>query len=145
MFKPLLLAALLVVSTLPAIQPAQAEGLSIDLMPGVSLRIGEQDNRGRYWDGYDWRDRDWWQGHQGTWVNAIVGATTGMVIAGATTITGVRIITIMRGAIVNTISTIISTMRSITGKADVMTIAIIATMTTMIDGQRPSARLIFLI
>lgn len=68
MFKPLLLAALLVVSTLPAIQPAQAEGLSIDLMPGVSLRIGEQDNRGRYWDGYDWRDRDWWQGHQGRYL-----------------------------------------------------------------------------
>jgi predicted transcriptional regulator len=81
----------------------------------------------------------------GTWVNAIVGATTGMVIAGATTITGARIITIMKGAIVNTISTIISTMRSITGKADVTTIAIIATMTTMIDGQRPSARLIPLI
>ena len=65
MFKPLLLAALLVVSTLPAIQPAQAEGLSIDLMPGVSLRIGEQDNRGRYWDGYDWRPPQWWHAHQG--------------------------------------------------------------------------------
>ncbi|TFZ49810.1 DUF2502 domain-containing protein [Serratia proteamaculans] len=68
MFKPLLLAALLVASTLPAMQQAQADGLSIDLMPGVSLRIGEQDNRGRYWDGYDWRDRDWWQGHQGRYL-----------------------------------------------------------------------------
>ncbi|MVZ10040.1 DUF2502 domain-containing protein [Enterobacteriaceae bacterium 8376wG6] len=37
-------------------------------MPGVSLRIGDQDNRGRYWDGYDWRDRDWWQGHQGRYL-----------------------------------------------------------------------------
>lgn len=68
MFKPLLLAALLVASTVPAMQQAQAEGLSIDLMPGVSLRIGEEDNRGRYWDGYDWRDRDWWQSHQGRYL-----------------------------------------------------------------------------
>lgn len=65
MFKPLLLAAILAATVLPAAQQAHAEGISIDLMPGVSLRIGDQDNRGRYWDGYDWRDRDWWQGHQG--------------------------------------------------------------------------------
>ena len=68
MFKPLLLAAILAATVLPAVQQARAEGLSIDLMPGVSLRIGDQDNRGRYWDGYDWRDRDWWQGHQGRYL-----------------------------------------------------------------------------
>ena len=68
MFKPLLLAAILAATVLPAAQQAHAEGLSIDLMPGVSLRIGDQDNRGRYWDGYDWRDRDWWQGHQGRYL-----------------------------------------------------------------------------
>ena len=68
MFKPLLLAAILAATVLPAVQQAHAEGLSIDLMPGVSLRIGDQDNRGRYWDGYDWRDRDWWQGHQGRYL-----------------------------------------------------------------------------
>ena len=61
MFKPLLLAAILAATVLPAAQQAHAEGISIDLMPGVSLRIGDRDNRGRYWDGYDWRDRDWWQ------------------------------------------------------------------------------------
>ncbi|MCW7648540.1 DUF2502 domain-containing protein [Serratia bockelmannii] len=68
MFKPLLLAAILAATVLPAAQQAHAEGISIDLMPGVSLRIGDQDNRGRYWDGYDWRDRDWWQGHQGRYL-----------------------------------------------------------------------------
>ncbi|OKB66201.1 hypothetical protein BHU62_13275 [Serratia marcescens] len=68
MFKPLLLAAILAATVLPAAQPAHAEGISIDLMPGVSLRIGDQDNRGRYWDGYDWRDRDWWQDHQGRYL-----------------------------------------------------------------------------
>ncbi|WP_213977406.1 DUF2502 domain-containing protein, partial [Serratia marcescens] len=68
MFKPLLLAAILATTVLPAAQQAHAEGISIDLMPGVSLRIGDRDNRGRYWDGYDWRDRDWWQGHQGRYL-----------------------------------------------------------------------------
>ncbi len=42
MFKPLLLAAILAATVLPAVQQAHAEGLSIDLMPGVSLRIGDQ-------------------------------------------------------------------------------------------------------
>ncbi|HEI8866566.1 TPA: DUF2502 domain-containing protein [Serratia odorifera] len=65
MFKPLLLAAILVATTAPLAQQAQAEGLNIDLMPGVSLRIGDQDRRGNYWDGHDWRDRDWWENHRG--------------------------------------------------------------------------------
>ena len=113
MFKPLLLAAILAATVLPAVQQAHAEGLSIDLMPGVSLRIGDQDNRGRYWDGYDWRDRDWWQGHQDA-ISAIAAraAITGMAIAGATATTGANITTRATGAITNAI--IIAT--SITGR-----------------------------
>lgn len=65
MFKPLLLAAVFVAATVPVAPQAQADGLSIDLLPGVSLRIGDQDRRGNYWDGYDWRDRDWWESHRG--------------------------------------------------------------------------------
>ncbi|MGK4444490.1 DUF2502 domain-containing protein [Yersinia enterocolitica] len=42
-----------------------ANAESIELLPNVSLNIGEQDRSGNYWDGYDWRDRQWWQDHQG--------------------------------------------------------------------------------
>ncbi|UXD25945.1 Putative exported protein precursor [Yersinia enterocolitica] len=42
-----------------------ANAESIELLPGVSLQIGEQDRSGNYWDGYDWRDQQWWQNHQG--------------------------------------------------------------------------------
>ncbi|QLK61624.1 DUF2502 domain-containing protein [Enterobacteriaceae bacterium Kacie_13] len=44
---------------------AQAN-VSIDLnVPGVSLHLGDQDQRGYYWDGYDWRPPQWWRAHQG--------------------------------------------------------------------------------
>ena len=44
---------------------AQAN-VSIDLnVPGVSLHLGDQDQRGYYWDGYDWRPPQWWHDHQG--------------------------------------------------------------------------------
>ncbi|WP_112197120.1 MULTISPECIES: DUF2502 domain-containing protein [Rahnella] len=44
---------------------AQAN-VSIDLnVPGVSLHLGDQDQRGYYWDGYDWRPPQWWRDHQG--------------------------------------------------------------------------------
>ncbi|MCZ4058575.1 DUF2502 domain-containing protein [Pantoea sp. LMR881] len=33
--------------------------------PGVSIHIGDRDNRGYYWDGYDWRAPTWWKQHQG--------------------------------------------------------------------------------
>ncbi|WP_431225549.1 DUF2502 domain-containing protein [Serratia sp. L9] len=65
MFKPLFVAAILATLIMPMAPAAYADSLSIDLMPGVSLRIGDRDNRGNYWDGYDWRDRDWWYDHQG--------------------------------------------------------------------------------
>lgn len=51
------------VLALPAI--AQA-GVSLDInVPGVSLHLGDQDNRGYYWDGYDWRPPQWWHSHKG--------------------------------------------------------------------------------
>lgn len=59
--KPLLL--LTILAWLPLIPMANAE--SIELLPSVTLNIGEQDRSGNYWDGYDWRDRQWWQDHQG--------------------------------------------------------------------------------
>ncbi|WP_145598831.1 DUF2502 domain-containing protein [Yersinia alsatica] len=59
--KPLLLITIL--AWFPLIPMANAE--SIELLPSVSLHIGEQDRSGNYWDGYDWRDRQWWQNHQG--------------------------------------------------------------------------------
>ena len=31
--------------------------------PGVSIHIGDQDKRGYFWDGYDWRSPSWWQQH----------------------------------------------------------------------------------
>ncbi|CNK14225.1 DUF2502 domain-containing protein [Yersinia aldovae] len=65
-FKPIALKPLLLVTILawlPLIPMANAE--SIELLPSVSLQIGEQDRGGNYWDGYDWRDRQWWQNHQG--------------------------------------------------------------------------------
>lgn len=44
---------------------AQAN-VSIDVnVPGVSLHLGDQDKRGYYWDGYDWRPPQWWRAHQG--------------------------------------------------------------------------------
>ena len=36
--------------------------------PGVTLHIGDQDHRGYYWDGYDWRAPQWWHAHQGHYV-----------------------------------------------------------------------------
>lgn len=59
--RPLLLITLL--AWFPLIPMANAE--SIELLPSISLHIGEQDNSGNYWDGYDWRDRQWWHDHQG--------------------------------------------------------------------------------
>ncbi|MBN3068721.1 DUF2502 domain-containing protein [Pectobacterium brasiliense] len=64
MFKPLVISALFV--GMFAVMPApEAKGASIDLMPGVTLNIGERDRRGNYWDGYDWRSERRWQEHRG--------------------------------------------------------------------------------
>lgn len=45
---------------LPATLPAHADGISISV-PGLSINIGSRDDRGYYWDGYDWRSPYWWQ------------------------------------------------------------------------------------
>ncbi|MCW6569344.1 DUF2502 domain-containing protein [Yersinia ruckeri] len=38
-----------------------AKAVSINLLPGISLQIGEQDKSGNYWDGHRWRDKVWWK------------------------------------------------------------------------------------
>lgn len=44
---------------------AQA-GMTVDVnAPGMTIHIGDQDHRGYYWDGYDWRAPQWWHAHQG--------------------------------------------------------------------------------
>ncbi|PWC21637.1 DUF2502 domain-containing protein [Brenneria roseae subsp. roseae] len=64
MFKPLLVSTLFV--GMFAMTPAaEAASVSIDLMPGVTLNIGDRDRRGYYWDGYDWRSERWWHEHRG--------------------------------------------------------------------------------
>lgn len=63
MKKLLLLVCLPLLLPLPLV--AQAD-VSIDInVPGVSVHLGDQDRRGYYWDGYDWRPPQWWHAHQG--------------------------------------------------------------------------------
>lgn len=52
---------------LPLLLPVAAQAdVSIDInVPGVSVHLGDQDRRGYYWDGYDWRPPQWWHAHQG--------------------------------------------------------------------------------
>lgn len=60
MKKYLLLLGIL--SLMPLI--AQAD-VALDInIPGVSLHLADQDNRGYYWDGYDWRPPQWWREHR---------------------------------------------------------------------------------
>lgn len=66
-----LILVLAVLLTLPAIAQADVE-LGVN-MPGLSLHIGDRDNRGYYWDGGDWRPPGWWDHHyrdegRGHWV-----------------------------------------------------------------------------
>ncbi|QPK01196.1 DUF2502 domain-containing protein [Enterobacter mori] len=56
--KPALLALSLMLLVPLAVQAAE-----ITLVPAVKLQIGDQDNRGHYWDGDHWRDHDWWRAH----------------------------------------------------------------------------------
>ncbi|CQH06113.1 DUF2502 domain-containing protein [Yersinia enterocolitica] len=61
MKKTLLLLGVL--SLMPQIVQAD---VSLDInVPGVSLHLGDQDKRGYYWDGYDWRPPQWWHEHRG--------------------------------------------------------------------------------
>ncbi|MDX6038772.1 DUF2502 domain-containing protein [Scandinavium lactucae] len=56
--KPVLLAL-----SMMLVAPAAVHASEITLVPAVKLQIGDQDNRGHYWDGGNWRDHDWWDHH----------------------------------------------------------------------------------
>ncbi len=58
---------ILLLLCLPLLLPVAAQAdVSIDVnVPGISLHLGDQDKRGYYWDGYDWRPPQWWHAHQG--------------------------------------------------------------------------------
>ncbi|MCZ4060549.1 DUF2502 domain-containing protein [Pantoea sp. LMR881] len=61
MKRAMLVAALLTTLLSPlAIHTAQASSASIDLLPGVTLHLGDRDRRGYYWDGGRWREPRWW-------------------------------------------------------------------------------------
>lgn len=47
--------------------------VSLDInVPGVSLHLGDQDKRGYYWDGYDWRPPQWWHDHHNGGMSTVV-------------------------------------------------------------------------
>jgi hypothetical protein len=56
--KPVILAL-----SMMLVAPAVVHASEITLVPAVKLQIGDQDNRGNYWDGGNWRDHDWWNHH----------------------------------------------------------------------------------
>ena len=58
MLKSIVLALSILVVTPLAVQASE-----ITLVPAVKLQIGDQDNRGNYWDGGQWRDHGWWGNH----------------------------------------------------------------------------------
>jgi len=64
-----LIAVMTALSGLPEIAHAN---VSIGVnTPGLSLRIGDRDPRGNYWDGGNWRPPGWWSHHRrdrGRWV-----------------------------------------------------------------------------
>ncbi len=70
----------------PLLLPLAAQAdVSVDInVPGVSLHLGDQDRRGYYWDGYDWRPPQWWHAHQGRGlgVSAMRAVCTGTADAG---------------------------------------------------------------
>jgi len=66
MHKFLIAAALAAVSLL-----APAADIKVDIgnvrvqAPGVTVTFGSRNDRGYYWDGYDWRAPDYWKRHNG--------------------------------------------------------------------------------
>jgi hypothetical protein len=57
---------LLLLCLLPLMPLGVQAGVSLDInIPGVSLHLGDQDSRGYFWDGYDWRPPQWWHEHRG--------------------------------------------------------------------------------
>jgi hypothetical protein len=65
--KKLLLAALIATTSLSA----NASDINVNLgsvrvqAPGVTVTFGSRDNRGYYWDGYDYREPAYWKQHNG--------------------------------------------------------------------------------
>ena len=51
--------------SLVLVAPMAAQAAEITLVPSVKLQIGDRDNRGYYWDGYDYRDPSYWKQHNG--------------------------------------------------------------------------------
>ncbi|HBW41534.1 MAG TPA: zinc ABC transporter substrate-binding protein, partial [Leclercia adecarboxylata] len=60
MKRALIFAALLALFSPLACHTAEASSASISLAPGVTLNLGDRDNRGNYWDGGRWREPRWW-------------------------------------------------------------------------------------
>ncbi|WP_437615160.1 DUF2502 domain-containing protein [Erwinia sp. V71] len=60
--KRAIIFAALLASTAPlALHTAQASSAEINIAPGITLHLGDRDNRGYYWDGGRWRDDRWWR------------------------------------------------------------------------------------
>lgn len=65
--KKLILAGLIAATPLFA----QAADVRVDIgsvrvqAPGVTVTFGSRDTRGYYWDGYEYRDPDYWRRHDG--------------------------------------------------------------------------------
>ena len=65
--KKFLLAALIAASPFVA----NAADINVDISglriqaPGVSVTFGSRDNRGYYWDGYNYREPKYWKEHNG--------------------------------------------------------------------------------
>jgi len=65
--KKFILAALIAAAPLLA----SASDVNVNLgnvriqAPGVTVTFGSRDNRGYYWDGYDYRDPGYWKQHNG--------------------------------------------------------------------------------
>ncbi|MBP2198588.1 DUF2502 domain-containing protein [Pantoea cypripedii] len=60
MKRGILFAALLATLSPLALHTAHASGATINLAPGITLQLGDRDNRGYYWDGGRWREPRWW-------------------------------------------------------------------------------------
>ena len=65
--KKLLLAVLIAAS--PLVSTASDVNVNLGNVriqaPGVSVTFGSRDNRGYYWDGYDYRDPKYWKENNG--------------------------------------------------------------------------------
>lgn len=58
--------SLLLLCCVLALPVVALAGVTVEVnVPGVSVHFGDQDQRGYYWDGYDWRPPQWWHEHQG--------------------------------------------------------------------------------